>query len=304
VLKPKQAWWICLVSIVAYTNLILLDIREHFNHFPDNYKTHLVGMWLNYIVSSGVICLFVSRLIGALHRQEKTITDYREKNLKNEQLIGLATVAASAVHNLATPLSTLKLYVDDLHNHSEDKARDNTEDFLKMAEQIHRCQTCIHELAMLAQKSDVRENVELERLVADIKNHYALMYPDIALDIVSDFKRTDSILCTPMLHYALINLINNALESAHEDVNVSISGLDADLYIRISNSTDESRENLMAKWGSPSISTKQTGLGIGSMLANTTIEQHSGSVEIRVSPKNSDPSINEICVEIRIPLNK
>lgn len=301
VLKPRRAWLLCLASVVAYTWLIALDVQQHFAHFPQNYKTHLVGMWLNFIASSCVICFFVSQLVAALRQQQKTITRYREKNLKNEQLIGLATVAASAVHNLATPLSTLKLYVDDLSAAgSVEKEKNN--DFKQMSNQLRRCQDSIDELALLAQKSDSRKSIKVESLVSDLSHHYALMYPDAPIDLESKNIQNVELSCTPLLHYALVNLINNALESAISDVKIFVVVEKSNLIITITNTTREVGTEIIANWGSPVASQKSNGLGIGSMLANTTIEQHQGGVVIQVESLAAEDSLSEVTVRITLPV--
>jgi len=301
VLRARQAWVLCLASIMSYSLLIAVDVSQHFAHFPSNYKTHLVGMWLNFILSSSVICFFVSFLVMALRRKETTITSYREKNLKNEQLIGLATVAASAVHNLATPLSTLKLYLEEFSD-AEQSDKQKVQDVQQMSIQLQRCQSTIDELSLLAKRSDEKNRLAVKQLIDALQEHYALMYPEARLKFVYKTEMDTYLSCTPLLHYALVNLINNALESAIDSVAVTVDVQQGHVVIQIKNATSVDSEALMASWGQPSESKKENGLGIGSLLANTTIEQHSGRVELETSFSENLDSSADVRITVYLPI--
>ena len=276
-LSQKQAWFISLVSIALYTVLLYLDVQEHFEHFSSDYRIHLIGMWLNYLISTTVICYFVSHLISQVRKQNSHIRDFREKTLKNEQLIGLATVAASAVHDLATPLSTLGLLVNE---QIQAKTSDShlKDDLELMSKQITRCNHTIDELSLLAQKSDERNNIVVANLINNVKDHYSLHFPDINIDFSCTIEPETKISCTALFHYALINLINNAIESSNNSIMIDFSSSNLELLIEIGNTCCESKELIEERWGKLVKSEKNSGLGIGSMLANSTIEQQGGRV--------------------------
>ena len=119
----------------------------------------------------------MSSLVGALRKQNLHIQHIREKNMKNEQLIGLATVSASAVHNLATPLSTLRMLIDEFNPQRIDTHELN-DDLSLMKQQISRCQHTIEQLSVLAQKNDEVEWRSSLTLIEEIGKHYALNSPE------------------------------------------------------------------------------------------------------------------------------
>lgn len=141
-LPGLRPWFICALCIFLYSALFVADIKQHFDHISSDYKTHLLGMWINYVSSAIVICFFMTKLMNVLRGQQESLMVSRENNLKSEQLIGLATVSAVTVHNLATPLSTLTLLVEDLAETGggDDSVRG---DLHMMKEQIQRCRSTI-----------------------------------------------------------------------------------------------------------------------------------------------------------------
>ena len=301
-LSNKKAWLVWALCVLIYSVLLMSDVKNHFEHFSNDYKIHLIGMWVNYVGSAAVICFFVSKLMSHLRKQQENITVIRENNLKNEQLIGLATVAASTMHNLNTPLSTLTVLIDDVaSNHQLDQDLNN--DLALMRQQISRCNSTIHELSEIAQNSHRQTRVSIGQLASDIKNHYALHHPEKKPNIATLCDNQLQIQCNALFKYAVINLMNNALD-ASSLAEMIISSAQNNIYFAIKNSHDQSIEKLTQHWGKPTTSSKETGLGIGAFLANSTIEKQGGSVALEVTPKKSGEHRNHVLVTITFPIAK
>ena len=300
-LSKRIAWGFCGLGIATYSLLLLLDVKVHFSHFSLDYRIHLVAMWLNYVVSTVVICFFVSHLITLLRQRDKQLALTREKNLRKEQLIAVATVSASTIHDLATPLSTLSVLGDDLlKNKTLDTELKN--DLLLMQTQVKRCHDTIKSLGKISQNNNELVLTPVNKIVCDLKEHYALHYPSAQLAIDHDIKSEEFIQTNPLFHYALVNLINNALEAAAGTTRVTLILAVGFLSITIQNESKLSRKTLLSRWGKTSESEKQAGLGIGSLLANSTIEQQGGIVELRTAdvPDNVDAIL--VVVHVRFPV--
>jgi two-component system sensor histidine kinase RegB len=307
-MRASFAWLICVVSIVLYTALMAMDLRAHFAHFSSDYKIHLVGMWLNYLIGALVTCYFVSRLTTALKSQQKRMVEIREKNLKNEQLIGLAAVSANTVHNLATPLSTLGMLMDEM---SQQKHMDIQSDLAMAREQIQRCQSSIKDMVVSIEKGVASEWKPAQDLYSELCEHYALLNPTRMPLFHWQVERDIALMDSSLLRYALVNLINNALESsssASDGLNsslpvpeVSFTADRACLFITIRNQSTEAIDMLESRWGKPSESSKSTGLGIGSFLANSTIENQGGHVTLTTETLAARATIG-VTVTISLPL--
>lgn len=286
-LNVRQAWSFCALAIGIYSVLLYLDSAQHYDHIDAEYRTHLLGMWLNFIGASLITCFFISNLAQAFKMQQSELAKIREHQLKNEQLIGIGTVAASTVHALATPLSTLRLLVDDfIGSHSIDGNAKN--DLQLMQQQINRCNDTMKKLSRLSDRTQADSYQQLQQLVENLEEYFLLHSPgrlpllDVSAEDMNTHIRDDQ-----LFSHALINIINNALESSPEPVRVYFAMLETGLEIQVLNSIDVEQREMLQSWGQTTDSSKVNGLGIGSFLANSTIERLEGTVELKMSkPQN------------------
>lgn len=300
-LRPRTAWTFCLAGIVIYSALVGFDTQAHLRHMPADYRLHLSGMWLNFVLSTVVTCFFVTRLTRLLRSQHEQLAAFREQNLKNEQLIGIGTVAASTVHSLATPITTLTVLAEEIVN-SEGLSTDIHDDANLMLEQIERCKKTMDELSSIAQGGSVKKNIKVAALLLILEEHYSLNTPaTLPRFIISSAVQTRRIKCNTLFQYALINLINNAMESGSGAPSVNLGSQAHNLHIRIENNSVLTREEILRRWGKPTRSEKPLGLGIGSFLANTTIEQQGGVVELETVVDAVETASCRLVVTITMP---
>lgn len=298
----RTAWAYCLGGIVAYTALLLLDIGAHFEHMAERYRLHLGGMWLNYVGSSLVTCYFISRLAKLIREQQSQLAAAREENLKNEQLIGIGTVAASTVHSLATPLSTLTILAEDMASADtlEPRLRDDLDIMLS---QVNRCKRIMKALANIAQGWTQSSSLSVAELKAELEEYYSLNSPgNIPVFVLNESAEHDRVGSNLLLQHALINLINNAVESEQKVAQVHFESDSKELTIIIRNETTRTSTDVFQRWGRPQPSDKHIGLGIGSFLANSTIEKLGGTVQLQAEEGASPESHTQVSVTIALPL--
>lgn len=304
IFPARTAWAFCISGILAYSGLLLLDIGVHFEHLAEQYRAHLAAMWLNYVGSSLVTCYFVSRLANLIREQQAQLASAREENLKNEQLIGIGTVAASTVHSLATPLSTLTVLAEDMAG-GDAVEPELREDLTMMLAQIGRCKQIMKDLATLAQGWSQEGSIAVAELKSQLEEYYSLNSPaNIPNFVVEGDAAGKKIASSLLLQHALINLINNALESDSAPAQVRFYPQDRLLCIVIENEATIAAEEVFKRWGKPSSSDKHSGLGIGSFLANSTIEKLGGTVRLEAEEGGGKFSRTRIAVTVSIPLEQ
>src|SRR5690606_20612185 len=95
----------------------LAPIQAHHHSEAGELNMHIIGMWLNFFASTLLIIWFVTRMAEAVRVRDEALVRQQaaatEQRLQDEQLLAVATLAASAAHDLGTPLNTVKLIVDD-----------------------------------------------------------------------------------------------------------------------------------------------------------------------------------------------
>ncbi len=285
----RESWIFCIAGIVAYSLMLGLDMDEHSAHLDQGFRLHLLGMWLNFIGAAIITCLFVGNLSATLRRQQAELLRIRETHLKNEQLIGIGTVAASTVHALATPLSTLQMLIDELL--AEDgQTQEGKRDLVLMQAQIQRCKDTMKKLSRLGDSGSKEQAEPITDLIEDLSEYYLLnspgRQPGFELDSSATIAHADCIKYDILFRHALVNLINNALESSDAPVQVKLYPASDGLRVSINNLVSAEHRPLLDAWGKTSISHKTEGLGIGSFLANSTIERLGGSVQLQTGQES------------------
>jgi two-component system sensor histidine kinase RegB len=88
---------------------------------------HLAGMWLTFVISTIALSLIIPALVEASIKKRLQLTELREKQLKNGQLIGIATLAAGTAHDMGTPLMTMEILLNDSLEHQLDLKQEDRE---------------------------------------------------------------------------------------------------------------------------------------------------------------------------------
>jgi len=293
IFERKISFIFCLVTILAYSSLLYIDMQGHIQHTLDRFQLHLIGMWVNFVGTTSLIWFFTSRLATAVRDRQILLAKAREEALRNEQLVGIGTLATSTVHALRTPLSTIAVMLSDIQSENTDKNLDR--DITVLLQQVERCKQTTNRLSALADKPvGGAEYIPALSLIETLKEHYLLSQPGIPPSFTAEaVSSASSIKSHVLLNQALINLIDNAIHAAISRVHVTVTENLADNMLKIEIADDgkgmplEIAEN----WGKPFFSTKSGGLGIGIFLANSTIEQFGGKVILVSQGKNARQTI-------------
>lgn len=296
-------WIFTAITIVAYTVLLYFDLDGHMHHMFDDFQLHLVGMWINFVGSAILVAAFVSFLAKMLRDQQRHLAAIREENLKNEQLIGIATLSASTVHALGTPLSTMAVILGE--SLSEKNALEEQDTKMLLGE-VERCKKTLSKLSLLANNESHEQNrVSLSDLLNDLKEHYEITAPRIMPQFeVKEKSKSAYFYSGALLYHAIINLIDNAIRAARTRVSVKGSAVtdhhkNCMVALEIIDDGDGISDEIATNWGKPMMSDAEQGLGIGVFLANSTIEKYGGQLHYKNNVNNSTTQIivNLPCAE-------
>jgi len=292
-LKPNQLLMLAVLESLLYSFL-------HFNHVPlamDNdpnyhiFNLHMAGMWVNFGLSALLLAFFGLAARKIMVRQGQKIQQLREKQLKDEQLLSLGIMSASATHELGTPLATMAIIADDM-SYREHLDVTTREDLNVLQDQINRCKEIIDVLG--ERSSDNRQritagsgqqgslNQQLEKLI----NDWSVYRPQIQYEIEwrDDVSHLPSFLSISV-EQAITNLLDNAAEASLENnqpsINIQILLNTDDLIVQILDSGTGISEELMQQLGNQLLdSEKESGMGWGHFLSNASIERAGGSVNL------------------------
>lgn len=250
--------------------------------FIGDIALYIAGMGVNFVISALLLGFFINTLARNLRRQQTEMQRVRERALRDEGILAIATQAAGAAHELNTPLSTMRTLLPELQReHANDLAL--SDDLQLLRDQVDRCRTILREMVAFgkAQLSQEPERHTVQRFINSCLERFQLLRPEaeLTLDIQPD--AADVVLRTPPgLRHALINLLNNAVDASEMKQTAAVS-LDVrvqagwlELTVRDHGpGFDEDLE--LAQLG---LSQKVSGLGIGLALAEATAERLDGEL--------------------------
>jgi len=263
------------------------------------FSLHVAGMGVNFVISALLLGFFINRLAHALRVQQLEVQRVRERALRDEGILAIATQAAGAAHELNTPLSTMRTLLPELRReHAADALL--AEDLALLEGQVDRCRTILREMVAFgkAQLSQEPERLSVAQFIHGCLERFQLLRPEAELTLELDEILSQTMLRTPPgLRHALLNLLNNAADaSASCDSLVVVLQVARDagwLQLCVLDrgpGFDATGEPLALGH-----SLKQTGLGIGLALAEATAERLNGELIAR----NTDHGA-EVC--LRLPL--
>ena len=296
VLRPAHTWVITVLCIGFYTLLLfyyqplaVFSMTGH--HVMSN--AHFLGMWVNFGFSALLIAWFVVRMAGALREQAQAIADNREAGLRNEQIIGVASIAAATAHEMRTPLATMSVTVDEIESEYP-QLKDETD---VLAHQIMRCDEVLRKLVSNTTEDSVMVAKPAGELLKSLLEKWSLARPEVKLETnIPEFETHRKIRYDQSLLHALINLLNNAADASPDFVSLQVGASKDWLQIEIEDHGAGIPADIAGRLGKTSVSGKQGGLGLGVMLGQASIERMGGEVKLT---NTNGPGTR---LEIRLPL--
>ncbi len=281
-LSGWYAWAMVALTISCYSLLLFFYIpfpESHAMHGGDGFRLHVLGMWLGFIFSALLVAGFTARMAITVQRQNKKITDLREKHLKHEHVLALGTLAAGAAHELGTPLSTMAILLKDIEPDSPlSESKLNT-----LRGQVERCKTILGSIS--AASGEIRAESgsvsNLDLYLSNLLERWKQTRTDII--VKSDFQGSrpaPSIVVDQTLDQALLNILNNAADASPDNVEINGQWDDQELTLTVSDRGTGLSPELEEKAGASIHSTKQDGMGLGLFLTYTTLERLGGEVRI------------------------
>jgi len=292
---------IAVTALGAYSLLLkfympIAAIAPSDHHANSNGSLHILGMWANFAVSTGIIIYFISRMATALKIQQQALALQREEQLRNEQLLAIGTLAAGTSHELGTPLNTMKLLVDEMIADAP-----NNQDLILLNQQIAQCKSTLKQLLTTAEQSQSKQSEPqvVKSYFAGLLERWQLMRPHLTANIRFIDSPERSAVFEPTIAQSILNLLNNAADaSPNVDVCLSWDATTASIEIRDYGAGLDMGE--IDRLGQAFVTDKADGLGLGLFLSQATVSRFGGSVSLQNAP-NSEPGT---LTHIRLPLEQ
>jgi len=286
-LKREYAWLLTAIAVTCYSVLVFYYVPLSHLHMHDiagkTLDIHLVGMWIGFVVSAGIIAFFVTRIGQSLRDYDHIMATIREKSLESERVLSLGTLAASAAHELGTPLATMavvsKELAQDLTNQPE-----QLQQLEILRTQIGRCKEILSSITRNAGQSraDAGHGLTLREFLQEVIQRWRDTRPATELVVsLCNSNNNPMIFTDRTLIQAMQNLLDNAADASPERVLFSADWDENTLQLSIrdfgTGITDEVKKQL----GKPFFTSKnEKGMGLGVYLTQVTLARFNGELNL------------------------
>ena len=287
------AWtWMLAVASVLGTTLLLAFARP----LPEMGIAFAEGAGLFSIPKQGalialtacccVVTYFMTILVKELRSRENRLAEAEAQAERAQRVEALATLAAGAGHELASPLSTIAVVTKELARKLDRIQIDPNirRDVDLIRSELDRCREVLQRMKSGAGEAaaEVMNQVCVEELVKTILE--PLRTPERVVVVIDPTIRSQSVqLPLQAVSQAIRNLVQNALDASPEPSRVAIHFQQQNLNWRIliiDQGTGMS-EDVQRRVGQPFYTTKEVGqgMGLGVFLTRNVIAGLGGTVE-------------------------
>lgn len=273
------------IAMLAYSLLLfwyhplpLFEMRTGENQI----NIRVIGMWLNFAMSAGLITLFVVHMAEALRKHAERLAQRREQSMRDSQLLGIASVAAGAAHELSTPLSTMSVLLKDLHADNKDPLIQ--EDLELLQEQVRQCKVSLQQMVRSAEfnRSQPHSMQAADSWLRGLLERWQLMRPEVSCRLrpLPDGK-VPLIKDSPELGQSILNLLNNAADACPDNIQIGLEWNEQRLRLCIRDFGPGVPLHIAEQLGTAFVTTKgKKGFGLGLFLSQAAVERVGGSVKL------------------------
>jgi two-component system sensor histidine kinase RegB len=286
------------VTLVCYSLLMVINVP-----LPDpghNMQHHVLGMWFSFLLGVGLILFFVVSMAEALRQRNKKLAEARERNLRDEHMVSLGTLAAGAAHELGTPLGTMAILTKEMEQEYRQQPG-LVEKIEILRSQVDRCKTTLGQISASAgqMKAESGRSEDVKLYLQQCLARWKEMHPGTTIAVsLNGSDPTPVIVVDETLNQAIINVLNNASDASPEKIELKANWSHSELSLEIIDFGEGLSQATMEELGKPFFTTKKDGHGLGFYLAQAVVHRLGGEV------KASNHKQGGACIHIRLPLNK
>jgi len=223
--------------------------------------------------------------LTALHGIIRDITT--RKNLEKTTLMldrmnVVGSMAATVAHEIRNPMTTVRGYLQIMGR--REKYQTDKENFNLMIAEIDRANSIIHEYLSLSREK--RANLEISSLNTIIEALFPLIQADAIsskVDVSLNLTAIPKLLLDENeIRQLLLNLVRNSIEAMPGGGNLAIHTFleDGKAVLSISDQGSGIPSDILDKLGTPFITTKDTGTGLGLPICYQIAHRHNAKIKI------------------------
>ena len=256
---------------------------------------NLAGITIAIVFSS----IYSRRVVSEMSSMSDALAATQLALAREQKLTDLGGVIAAAAHELGTPLATIKLTSAELMEELDDRP-ELYEDAALIREQANRCRDILQSMGR-AGKDDLQlRRAPLLTLIEEAAEPHINRGKNLSFseDITQTSQGEEPIVFRrPEIIHGLRNLIQNAVDFAHEGVWVESDWTDDRITVRIMDDGHGYPPHVIGRLGNPFVRMRKTdaerrqrpgyeGMGLGLFIAKTLLERTGAELNFANGPEN------------------
>ena len=304
-IKREYAWLLTAIAVTCYSALVFYYVplsHLHMHYLAEkSLDIHLVGMWLGFVVSAGIIAFFVTRIGQSLRDYDRVLAAIREQSLESERILSLGTLATSAAHELGTPLSTMAVINKELMNDLAHQPL-QLQQLEMMRTQIVRCKEILSSITRNAGQSraEAGHGLLLREFLQLAIQRWRDTRPATELAVtLCDSTNNPVIFADRTLTQAIQNLLDNAADSSPERILLHAEWDENSLNLFIRDFGHGITAEVNKQLGKPFFTSKSDkGMGLGVYLTQITLARFDGKLSLSNHPEGG------VIAQVTLPFKK
>ena len=270
-----------IIFLTFYSKTLPYPLNQHFHVDPYYYYSIPIAL-----VIALVFLNYFAIIFGSESRKRKEALNKMEEVMaKEHEMLSLGGQAAAAAHSLGTPLSTIKIIVQELKHQLRNK-KELIQDIELLSSQVERCNQILKKLSLNPNQEDDFIDVNLsmrEYLREIIKSFEETSDKEFIFNFDQD-SNSKKISKSIEIVYGLRNFIGNANKFSSKKVFITLKSDNKNTEILIEDDGKGYPNDIISKIGEPylksmiSSNKEKTGLGLGIFIGKTLLEKNFASI--------------------------
>ena len=285
---------VSIIFITFYSEDLPGPISDHFHIDPYYHYSIPVSL----IIALFFLNYFAMKFGKQSRLRKEALTKMEEIMAKEHELLSLGGQAAAAAHSLGTPLSTIKIIVQDLTKQFKGK-KDIEKDIDLLSSQVERCNEILKRLSLNPVEED--NFIDKDLTMKEYLNEIIFSFKEISkknfIFNFDQYKNVKKITKSIEIVYGLRNFIGNANKFSSSNIFINLKSDNKITEIIIEDDGNGYPKDVLPKIGEPYLKSDEfkekskIGLGLGLFIGKTLLEKNFASLDFKNSETRAGAEI-------------
>ena len=270
-----------IIFLTFYSKTLPYPLNQHFHVDPYYYYSIPVALIIALVFLNYFAIIFGSES----RKRKEALNKMEEVMAKEHEMLSLGGQAAAAAHSLGTPLSTIKIIVQELKHQLRSK-KDIIQDIELLSSQVERCNEILKRLSLDPNQED--DFIDVNLSIRDYLREIITSFKETSdKEFIFNFDQDSNskkISKSIEIVYGLRNFIGNANKFCTKKVFITLKSDNENTEVCIEDDGKGYPNDIISKIGEPylkslgSSNKEKTGLGLGIFIGKTLLEKNFASV--------------------------